>query len=51
VTPDRDHRFRFAMPTGFWREVRHEIEVRRESDWTLLPGSGRILEPEALAAA
>jgi hypothetical protein len=50
VFPDANHRFRFAMPTGFWREVRHEIEVRREGDWTLLPGSGAVLEPEGLAA-
>jgi hypothetical protein len=50
VTPDRDHRFRFAMPTGFWPEVRHEIEVRREQDWTPLPDSGAVLEAEALAA-
>ncbi len=50
VTPGRDHRFRFAMPSGFWPEVRHEIEVRRDHDWTLLQGSGAVLEAEALAA-
>jgi hypothetical protein len=50
VVPDRDHRFRFTMPTGFWTEVRHEIEIRRDPDWTLLPGSGAVLEPETLAA-
>jgi hypothetical protein len=42
VTPGRDYRFRFSMPTGFWAEVRHAIEVRREADWTLLQGSGKV---------
>jgi hypothetical protein len=51
VVPDANHAFRFAMPTGFWREVRHEIEVRREADWTLLPGSGLVLKPEDALAA
>jgi hypothetical protein len=50
VFPDANHRFRFTMPTGFWTEIRHQIEVRREGDWTPLPGSGLALEPEALAA-
>jgi hypothetical protein len=50
VFPDANHRFRFTMPTGFWTEIRHQIEVRREGDWTPLPGSGLALQPEALAA-
>jgi hypothetical protein len=47
VTAGPDHRFRFAIPTGFWPEIRHRIDVRREGDWTLLPGSGLALEPGA----
>jgi hypothetical protein len=48
---DGFHAFRFLIPNGFWTETRHEIEIRRESDWTLLYGSGKVLEAEITAAA
>jgi hypothetical protein len=48
---DGRHAFRLALPRGLTPEFSHEIEVRRESDWTRLQGSGVVLEPEASALA
>jgi autotransporter passenger strand-loop-strand repeat protein len=38
------HGFRFVLRQGFAGDVSHRIEVRRESDWSALPGT-RILAP------
>ena len=40
---DGRHAFSFLVPSGFSENVRHEIEVRRESDWSLLAGSPTVL--------
>jgi hypothetical protein len=38
--------FRFALPQGLSPDVGHRIEVRRESDRSLLPGERVTLELE-----
>ena len=41
---DGRHGFRFVLGQGFAGDLSHCIEVRRESDWSALPGT-RILAP------
>jgi autotransporter passenger strand-loop-strand repeat protein len=41
---DGRHGFRFVLREGFAGDLSHCIEVRRESDWSALPGT-RILTP------
>jgi glycosyltransferase involved in cell wall biosynthesis len=41
---DGRHAFELVVPGGLAAEIRHEIEVRREADWSLLPGSPGVLE-------
>jgi hypothetical protein len=41
--------FRFVLPQGLSPEVSHRIEVRRESDWSLLHGGPILLKPSRLA--
>lgn len=43
---DGRHGFHFLIPNGFARDTRHVIEVRRDSDWTLVSSGPVILEPE-----
>jgi len=44
---DGRHAFDLVLPDGLAGDVRHEIEVRREADWSPLPGSPSMLEPRA----
>jgi hypothetical protein len=39
--------FRFDLPHGLSSDVGHRIEVRRESDWSLLRGGPVTLEPDS----
>ena len=48
---DGRHAFDLVLPDGLAGDVRHEIEVRRESDWSPLPGSPSVLEPRADAVS
>ena len=48
---DGRHAFDLVVPDGLAADVRHEIEVRREADWSPLPGSPRVLEPRADAVS
>jgi hypothetical protein len=43
--------FRFALPHGLSPDVSHHIEVRRESDWSLLTGGRATLEPVTIPTA
>lgn len=43
--------FRFMLPHPLAPELGHRIEVRRESDWTLLTGASVTLKPTAARAA
>jgi len=38
--------FRFALPHGLSSDIGHRIEVRCESDWSLLRGGCVTLEPD-----
>jgi hypothetical protein len=40
---DGNHAYRFELPQGLAADMRHKIEVRRESDWSSLTDSPRIL--------
>jgi O-antigen biosynthesis protein len=40
--------FRFALPHGLSPDIGHRIEVRRESDWSLLTGGCVTLEPDSV---
>jgi hypothetical protein len=37
---DGRHGFRFVLPKGLAAGVDHKIEIRRETDWSLLDGRG-----------
>jgi hypothetical protein len=43
--------FRFVLPKPLPAELSHRIEVRRESDWTLLTGASVTLRPQPAATA
>ena len=43
--------FRFDLPRGLSPTVSHCVEVRRESDWTLLRGAPVLLEPFLMTEA
>jgi hypothetical protein len=45
---DGCHSFSFLIPAGLSESCRHEIEVRRESDWTLVAGSPVTIAAEVL---
>jgi hypothetical protein len=45
------HAYRFVLPHGFVSDVRHKVEVRRESDWGSLIDSPAILEAGARYAS
>jgi len=42
--------FRFVLPQALSPEVSHRIEVRRESDWSLLHGGPILLKPSGSAS-
>ncbi|MDB5395281.1 MAG: Hemagglutinin-related protein [Rhodospirillales bacterium] len=42
---DGCHAYRFELPFGFSEDLRHEIEVQRESDWSHLTDSPMLLDP------
>jgi hypothetical protein len=39
---DGRHAFRFRLPEGLDPDIDHRIEVRRETDWSLLPGARTV---------
>jgi len=43
--------FQFMLPQPLSPELSHRIEVRRESDWTLLTGAPVTLKPTQAARA
>ncbi|MGC2415956.1 MAG: glycosyltransferase, partial [Stellaceae bacterium] len=48
---DGRHGFELIVPGGLAEGVQHEIEVRREADWSPLCGSPQVLDRAAPAAA
>jgi hypothetical protein len=46
-----DCAFRFTLPRPLPSWLTHRIEVRRERDWTLLPGGAMTLNPDVPKAA